>query len=138
MIDLHHNIKVSRALSPVADTGITNTAQVTQILDTANYFSNELVICTGNLEDADATFTVLLEEGAASNLSDNSSVADADMIGTEALASFTYASDNTTLRLGYKGTKRYIRATITPANNTGNAPMAAVWVQANPRVAPTS
>ncbi len=134
-MDLHNNIKVSRAISPAA--AVTdNTPFVSQILDTANYTSNELVLLAGVLQDADATFTTLLEEGNAANLSDATAVADGDLLGTEADASFTFAHDNETRKLGYKGIKRYIRATVTPANNTGNAYLAGVWVQSGPRVAP--
>jgi len=137
MKDLHYSVKYSRALSPVAAVS-NNTAYVSEILDTANFTVNVLVILTGSLADADATFTVLLEEGAASNLSDAAAVADGDMLGTEAGASFTFANDDTTKKLGYIGSKRYIRATITPANNTGNAFVAAVWAQSGARVAPQS
>lgn len=137
MKDLHYSVKYSRALSPVAAVS-NNTAYVSEILDTANFTANELVILTGSLADADATFTVLLEEGAASNLSDAAAVADGDMLGTEAGASFTFANDDTTKKLGYIGSKRYIRATITPANNTGNVFVAAVWAQSGARVAPQS
>ena len=97
-MDLHNNIKVSRALSPVsvADT----TAQVSQILDTANFAANELVIATGSIADADATFTILIEEGDNSALSDASAVADADLLGTEALAAFQFDDDNETRKIG--------------------------------------
>lgn len=135
-MDLHNNIKASNAINPVVVTD--DTAQVSAILDTANFFANELVICTGTLADVDATFTVLLEEGDNSALSDNAAVADADMLGTEALASFTFADDGEPRKLGYKGSKRYIRATITPANNTGNAPIAALWIQSGSRKPPLS
>lgn len=136
MRDLHNSIKVSRALSPVsvADT----TAQVSQILDTANFSANELVIATGSIADADATFAVLLEEGDNSALSDAAAVADADLLGTEALAGFQYDDDNETRKIGYIGSKRYIRATITPTGNASAALLSAVWVQAGPRVAPQS
>lgn len=134
-MDLHNNIKVSRALSPAA--AVTdNTAFVSQILDTQNFEHNEVVIQAGSLADADATFTALLEESDASDLSGGTAVDDADLLGTEALASFTYAEDNATKKLGYKGKKRYIRLTITPANNTGNAFFAAVWVQSGARKGP--
>lgn len=133
-MDLHSQIKHSRAISPTRVTD--NTAQVSQILDTANFADNELIIATGTLADADATFTVLLEEGDNSALSDAAAVADADMLGTEAGASFTFTHDNAVRKLGYKGTKRYIRATITPANNTGNADLGAIWVQAGARKTP--
>lgn len=135
-MDIHNNMKVSRAISPVsvADT----TAQVSQILDTANFAANELVIATGSIADADATFTVLIEEGDNSALSDASAVADADLLGTEALAAFQFDDDNETRKIGYIGSKRYLRATITPVNNASAALLSAVWVQAGARVAPQS
>lgn len=137
-MDLHNNIKVSRAISPKA-AGTDNTAWVSEILDTANFSANELVIMIGANTDANATFTVLLEEGDNSALSDNSAVADADMLGTELAASWDYSDDNETRKLGYKGTKRYIRATVTPAgNDSGNIYMAALWIQSGARVAPQS
>lgn len=137
-MDLHNNIKVSRAISPKA-AGTDNTAWVSEILDTANFEANELVIAIGANTDVNATFTVLMEEGDDSALSDNAAVADADLLGTEALASWTYDDDNETRKIGYKGSKRYIRATVTPAgNDSGNIYMAALWIQAGGRKAPIS
>ncbi|QEX18504.1 hypothetical protein FRZ44_38110 [Hypericibacter terrae] len=134
-MDIHNDIKVSRAISPAA--AVTdNTAFVSEILDTANFAANELLIATGSLADAGATFTVLLEESAADDMSGANSVADADLIGTEAAASFDQDDDDSTFKLGYRGNKRYIRATITPAGNAGNAFIAAMWVQMNGRTAP--
>jgi hypothetical protein len=136
MKDLHNSIKVSRAISPVA-AGTDNTAYVSQILDTANFNAHELIVAIGANTDADATFTVLMEEGDASNLSDAAAVADADLLGTEVQASFRYDNDNETRKIGYIGSKRYVRATITPANNgAGNIYMSALWIQAGARVAP--
>lgn len=137
MSELHNNIKVSRAISPAAAV-TNNTAWVSQILDTANFQNHELVIAIGELADADATFTVLMEESDASDLSGGNAVADADLLGTEAQASFTFAHDDQTRKIGYKGAKRYIRATITPANNTGNAFVSALWLQSGARKAPVS
>jgi hypothetical protein len=93
-----------------------------------------LVIVTGTNADADATATVLLEEGDASNLSDAAAVADADMVsmtnGTapETAAAFTFADDGETRCIGYIGNKRYIRLTVTPVGNTGNQFLAGVAV----------
>lgn len=126
--DIANNLTLKRALSPVV-AGTDNTAYVSQILDTRDMAAAMLAIQIGANTDADATFTVLLEEGAASNLSDATAVADADMNGTEALASFQFDDDNECRKLGYNGNKRYIRATITPANNgAGNIYMSAMWV----------
>jgi hypothetical protein len=136
-MDLHNNIKVSQAISPVA--AVTdNTAYVSEILDTANFAANELIIQLGAIADADATLTLLLEEGDESDLSDNAGVADGDLLGTEALGSATFADDNETRKIGYIGSKRYIRATITPAGNSGNIFLSASWVQAGARVGPQS
>lgn len=137
MKNLHHDVKYSRALSPAVAT-TNDTAFVSEILDTANFKVNEVVILTGSLADANATFAVLLEEGDVSTLTDNAAVADGDLLGTEALAAFTFAADNSVKKLGYIGAKRYIRLTVTPSGNTGDAYVAAVWAQGGARVAPQS
>jgi hypothetical protein len=136
MQDLHNNIHVKRVISPVSVAD--NTAQVGQIIDRQGFDSLEYVIATGSLADADATFTALLEEGDASNLSDATAVADTDLLGTEALASFIFSDDDKVFKLGYKGHKRYTRLTITPANNASAGLLTAVAVLGHPSVAPTA
>lgn len=136
MQDLMNNIALKRVISPVSVAD--NTAQVGQIIDRAGYDSLTYVIATGSLADADATFTVLLEEGAASNLSDAVAVADVDLIGTEALASFIFSDDDKVRKLGYKGGKRYTRLTITPANNASAGLISAVAILGHPGTAPTA
>ena len=118
--DLFNNINAKRGISPY-DHATGDAAVSTEIIDMQPNSSLTFAIATGSLADADATFTVLVEEGDASNLSDATAVADADLLGTEALAGFTFAADNSVFKIGYKGIKRYVRLTITPANNTGAA-----------------
>lgn len=138
MRDMHNCIKVSRGLSPVV-AGTDNTPYVSEIIDTANFDATEFLILIGANTDADATFTVLVEDGDAANLSDNAAVADAYLLGTEALASFDYSDDNETRKIGYIGPKRYVRVTITPANNgAGNIYIAGCWLQCGARVQPQS
>lgn len=136
MQDLMNNLHVKRVLSPVsvADT----TAQVGQIIDRQGYDSLTYVIATGSIADADATFTVLLEEGDDSGLSDAAAVADADLLGTEVLAAFQFNDDNEVRKLGYKGVKRYTRLTITPVNNASAAVLSAVAILGHPASAPTA
>lgn len=127
--DLHNALKFSRGISPQVQTNV-DTALVSQIVDTAGYNSTEFVILTGGLTDTNATFTVLVEDGDVANLSDNAAVDDAYLLGTEALASFTFAADDSVKKIGYIGAKRYVRVTITPSgNNSGDANIAGVWVQ---------
>lgn len=129
MRDISDNLDLKRAISPQA-ARTDNTAIVSQIVDLQGYDGCMLAIDLGANTDTDATFTVLIEDGNAANLSDNVAVDDAYLNGTENLASFTAASDDNKLKkIGYTGIKRYVRATITPsANDSGNIFIAAEWV----------
>jgi hypothetical protein len=136
MRELHDNINLKPGINPAA-AATDNTAFVSQILDTQGLGSAEFAILTGSLADADATFAVTADEGDAANLSDATSVDASNLLGTLALASFTFANDNSCFKLGFiMGGKRYKRVTITPSNNTGNAFVAGVWVT-KPLLAPT-
>lgn len=129
MRDLLDNLDFKRGLSPVA-AGTDNTAMVSQIFDMQGQGGAVFAILTGVNTDADATFAVLAEEGDVSNLSDNTTVAAADLVGTAVLASFTFADDNKVFKLGFQASgKRYKRVTITPTgNNSGNIFVAGVWI----------
>lgn len=136
MRDQMNLLAPKRCISPqsVAD----NTALVGQIIDRQGYESLTYLIATGSLGDAGAEFTVLLEEGDVANLSDAAAVADADLIGTEVLASFIQSDDDKCFKLGYKGAKRYTRLTITPTNNATAALIAALALLGNPANSPTA
>jgi hypothetical protein len=138
MRDLLNDLQIKTALAPVASAA-DNTAWVSAIIDRQGYDSAGFIILTGALPDADATFTVQVDHGDAANLSDAAAVADADLIGQdptsatapETQASFTFAADNGVRKIGYRGTKRYIRLTITPAANTSASLYAACAVLGN-------
>ncbi len=137
MRDIHNNHDFKRGLAPAAAT-TDNTPYVSQILDMQGLTGAEFVILTGSLADADATFTVLAEEGDQANLSDSTAIDDTNLLGTEAQAGFTFADDNKVFKLGVRPSgKRYKRITITPANNAGNVFIAGVWVT-SPLMAPTA
>ena len=136
-MDIHNNIKVVRALSPVA-TPADNTAQVSQIIDRAGYEGIEFVIATGAIPDADATFAVTMHHGDAANLSDAAAVSADDLVGTLAGASFIFSDDDSTKKVGYKGTKRYVRLTITPTANASATLLAVVAILGGARKAPVA
>jgi hypothetical protein len=133
---LHNVLKFSRGMSPVAAT-TDNTAYVSQIIDMKGYDAAEFVWAAGSIADVDVTFTVLVEHGDNSGLSDNTAVPDDQLTNTEASAAPTFGSDNAVGSIGYLGDKRYVRVTITPAANSGNIFLAGVWIQGNPSLAPT-
>lgn len=136
MRDGHNNIDLKRVISPVSVAD--NTAQVGQIIDRQGFNTLEYAIATGSIGDADATFTVLLEESDDSGMSGATAVADADLLSTEALAGFQFDDDNECRKLGYKGNKRYTRLTITPANNASAALISAIAILGRPGNMPTT
>lgn len=136
--DLHNHIHTVPLIAPIA-ARTDNTAVVSSIIDTRGYGSVELVLITGANTDANATFTVLVEDGDAANLSDNAAVADAELLGTEALAAFDFADDGETRKIGYIGNRRYVRLTVTPSgNDSGNIFIAGVAVLGHPVLGPTA
>lgn len=137
MRDLISRLDFKRAFSPAAAT-TDNTALVSSILDRRGAESVALVLNLGSLADADATFAVTLDHGDAANLSDAVAVPSDMMNGTLTLASFDFSADNALRKLGYVGGKRYVRATITPTNNSGNAFISGVWVLGRNNLAPTA
>ena len=136
MRDLAARLDFKRGISPAAATA-DNTAIVSQILDRRGFEAAVFLILTGQLADADATFAVTLEHGDQANLSDATVVPPDQMNGTLASASFDFNSDDQLRKIGYVGGKRYVRARITPANNTGNAFIAGVWVLGSANQQPT-
>ena len=137
MRDLMNSFNVIRAISPVA-TAADNTPVVSQIIDRQGYDSITFVIATGALPDADATFAVTMDHGDVSNLSDAVAVPAAELVGTYALAGFIFSDDDKTRKIGYNGSKRYTRLTITPAANSSASLLAAVAILGHPTLAPTT
>lgn len=136
MRDIHDNIN---PVKPGIGYATDNTAIVSGIVDTQGFDALEFLIATGTIADVDATATVLVEHGDAANLSDAAAVADIDLLGTEAEAGFTFALDLGCRKIGYKGSKRYVRCTVTPLNNSVTAfPVAIVPVLGLPMRAPTA
>lgn len=128
--DILSDVAVVKAVAPIDVTD--NTAFVGAIIDNRDYLGGFYAITSGVLADAAATWTVLVEEGDASDLSDATAVADVDLLpsgtGQEATASFTQAEDGTVKTIGYVGIKAYHRLTLTPANNASSGPFSVHWV----------
>lgn len=138
MQDLFNSIKWSMAEPPVAALTNANTPFVSTILDTKDFGSAVFLGLLGTNTDADVSFTVLVEDGDDSALGDNAAVADEFLHGVEAMG-LDFADDNKAFKIGYCGPKRYVRVTITPANNgAGDVFFAAGWLQGHPRKGPQS
>lgn len=135
MRDLKNRIKISSGITPRAITA-GNATLTSSIIDRAGYDSLVWAIHSGVLTDSDFTLTVY--EGDASNMSDETAVADADLIGTEAAASFADTDDSTVKKIGVLSSKRYSRIKLVQANATTGGFISAVAIQGHAKTAPVS
>lgn len=123
MRDLHNSINIIRAVSPVA-IGTTGTGKTSGAIDLQGYEAAEIEVAYGAVTATNAVFTVTVLDGDTTTGS-FTSVADADLIGTEAaagLAAGVRASGttmNVTKRVGYKGSKRYVKAKVASTVTAG-------------------
>lgn len=134
MKDLASNVAIRRAISPVSISN--NTAVVSEIIAMQGFRSLVFAIALGSLADADATFVVLVEHGDDPALGDATAVPDDQLIGTELAAGWQFDDDNETRKIGYMGSKAYVRLTIQPANNSGASLLAVVAVLGHPYLSP--
>lgn len=137
MKDIHSNIHTVQVVAPVSHaTG--DAAIVGNIVDRANFDSLEYSINLGANAATAGVYAVTLEHGDNSALSDAATVVAPDLSGTTANASFGFGDVNKTRKLGYVGSKRYTRLTITPTGNNGAFLMGVIAIQGDPVNAPTA
>jgi hypothetical protein len=133
--DLHNDLEYRPLIAAVTQTN-DDTAIVSAVIDRAGFESLELVVITGTVSDPDVTFVCLVEDGATDAVADGA-VNDAFLLGVETGLPTLATADSKTFKIGYIGTKRYVRLTITPTgNNAGNVPIAAIAVLGGARVKP--
>lgn len=138
MHDLHNNIDATVVVEPVA-VGTTGTGQTGGIIDRQGYGGVEFIVSVGAITATNAVFTVVVMEGDVTGTL--TSVADADLLGTELLAGVVGAvrvdgsTEKITKRVGYKGAKRYVQANIS-STVTAATPVSIAAVLHSPNLAP--
>lgn len=130
MNDLHSNMRSLRVIGPVAIGA--NATKTGKIIDRQGYGGVEFVAGYGAVTTTGSVVTLVAFEGDVTGTM--TSVADANLLGTEVLASLPATTprtsgiaQNVTKRLGYKGNKRYVRV---DAVSTGTTSVGAVGVAA--------
>lgn len=140
MNDLHNNCRASRVISPVA-CGTTGTGLTGEIIDRQDYGGVELVVSYGAVTSSGATVTITVLEGDVTGTM--TSVADADLLGTEVLAGLAAgarvdgSTEKVTKRIGYKGNCRYVTVKEVPTA-TAAAVIGIDAILHSPKVAPTA
>lgn len=111
MRDMHNNISVLSAIAPqaVGTTGAAN-GKLSGIIDRQGFETVEFVFQSGASASVADTITPVILEAAATGDS-FTSVADADLLGTEAGQTLTLTAAGAS-RIGYRGNKRYLKIRI--------------------------
>lgn len=125
-LDLANKFATKQVIPAQTQTN-SDTAIVGSIIDVGPYLGAAFVFNWGGMTDANATFAVLVEDGA--DTITFAAVADEFLIGTELLAAPLFSDDNTVSKIGYIGPKQYVRVTVTPSgNNSGAFPMSCNFI----------
>lgn len=139
--DLHSNIKTMCAIIPAAIGA--NATKTGPVRDRKGYGTVEFVFNYGSVTTTGTVVTVVIKEGDVTGTM--TSVADADLIGTEALASLLATTPRTadvskevSKRVGYKGQKRYVQALVVQTGVTSVGCVSCDLILANPSLAPVA
>ena len=131
--DLHSNVDDRMALNQTAINS--NTTTVGNIIDSLGYESLEFVVSMGTI--VDGVYALVLEEGDDAALADAAVVPADNILG--ALTGFVAADDQSTLRIGSIGKKRYQRLSIESTGvTTGVDHATAIAVLGHPKTAPVA
>lgn len=141
MRGLHYVVRAKRSIGPVA-VGTTGTGTTGKIVDRKGFKDVEFIFGYGTITATNATITPTLLHGDVTGTM--TSVADADLDGTEAAAGIAAGTPRTSdtnklvsKRLGYKGLKRYVQAKLV-STITATTPVTAIAILARPEIAPVA
>ncbi|WP_405924858.1 hypothetical protein [Streptomyces sp. NBC_00035] len=130
MRDAYSNVTVRATLAITARTASANGTGVDRYLNGAAYQDALIIVHTGTITDG----THAIDVQDSDDNSTFASVAASQLQGTE--PSIVAADDDKMFVVGYKGTKRYVRAAVTASGTTSGGIYGASVLLANPRVAP--
>ena len=140
MRDLHNNIDAVRIVGPIA---IGANATVSgKVIDRRGFGTVEFISSYGAIVTTGSVVTLVVKEGDVTGTM--TSVADSNLIGTEALASrlggatTSGTGQNVAKRVGYRGFKRYVTCDAVKTGTTSVGAMAVTAILGSPDVAPVA
>ena len=135
MRDLANHLNVLPAIAPAA--AVTNTNPIVgPWIDRAGYESLMFAIQAGALF-AGSAFAVTVDVADLLDKSDAITAPASKLTGTFAQAAFAAADTGKTRKIGYVGTRRYVRLTVTPTVNGGASYVSALAILSDARFSPT-
>ena len=121
--DIHSDMNVAVALLAQDITSDTTTAGA--IIDTAGLEGLEFTVSSATITDG--VYTILLEDGDDSGLSDAAAVTGDDLLGNN--PRFILTDDDIATRVGYVGNKQFVRLSIVSTGTTTGGAFAATAIQ---------
>lgn len=140
MNDLHNNSRALRVISPIAIGAPATKTGV--VIDRQGYGGVEFLVSYGEVTTTGTAVAVVVKEGDATGAL--ASVADADLLGTEALAGLAAGArasgvgKNVTKRVGYKGSCKYVSVDTISTGATSTGCIGVDALLHSPAVAPTA
>lgn len=138
--DLHNNIRTKTVISPLAIGA--NATKSGLVIDRQGFGGVEFIASYGAVTTTGTVVTLVVKEGDATG--SLTSVANADLLGTEALASLPAATPRAagttkevTKRIGYKGNKRYVTVDAVQTGVTSVGVIGVAAILHSPNNAPT-
>jgi hypothetical protein len=138
--DLHSNCRTVNIITAAAIGA--NATKSGLVKDRQGYGGVEFIVSYGSVTTTGTVVTLVALEGDVTGTM--TSVADTDLIGTEALASLAAGArvagtgKEVTKRLGYKGSKRYVTVNAVQTGVTSVGCVSVVGLLHSPANAPTS
>lgn len=139
MRDMHNKIRTKTVIAPVAIGA--NATKTGVVIDRQGYGAVEFIASYGAVTTTGTVVTLVVKEGDVTGTL--TSVADTDLLGTEALASLPAATPRTagttkevTKRVGYTGLKRYVSVNAVSTGVTSVGCVGVLAVLASPDLAP--
>jgi len=140
MYDLHDNIRTKTVITPTAIGA--NATKTGLVVDRQGYGGVEFVAEYGSVTTTGSVVTLVVKEGDVTGTL--TSVANADLLGTEVLASLAAGArvagtgKEVTKRVGYKGAKRYVSVDAVQTGVTSVGCVAVTAILHTPNNAPTT
>jgi len=141
MRDLHNNCRTKNVITAAAIGA--NATKTGIVIDRQGYGGVEFLATYGSVTTTGTVVTLVVKEGDVTGTM--TSVADADLLGSETLASLPAATPRTagttkevTKRIGYKGIKRYVSVDAVQTGVTSVGVVAVAAILHEPNNAPTT
>lgn len=140
MKDLQNRISMKTSIEPLAIGG--NATKTGKVVDRKGYGGVEFICSYGAVTTTGTVATLVIKEGDVTGTM--TSVADTNLLGTEALASLlattprtSGVAQNVVKRIGYAGNKRYVQALLVKTGVTSVGCAGVAVMLFNPEQAPT-